>query len=272
MKKIVLVILFAQIVQIGYSQTLKGTTSTTDSTTKADFAIVKVYADGNVKGLVSDLESNATSTTGALGISVEKLNCIWHGQINIASTIDTLKENFGSIILNPASGKNFTSGFLQLRINELWKWNNYNFGSHFYVSGSSSFWSYNDTVKLASVLGIAGLVTMEVIQGNPNDNVIYMGVEFGPTYRGIYGNISQDINTYEKMLGTRGTHFGGIEGGLIIQFNHITAGINIYWLFDLEKGVQVADVTSIQLTGGISISADVFKSKIPIKKNKKLHI
>ena len=247
--------------KVSYSQTLKGI-KFLDEYTSSDSAMVFVFADGNVKGLVSNTENNQTSTTGAIGISVIKKNITWNASINIASTIDTLNSDFGSIILNPSSGKQFTSGLLEFYARNLIK--KYNIGFHGYASGSSSNWSKNDTTKAASIFGLGALMTYDIVNSSTGENEIAFGFEFGPSYRGVFGNISNDEQFYENILGTKGQHFLGLEGGLNIRFNHITAGIQGYLLYDVEQGHKIDGVTSFQITGGISISGSIFKSKVKL--------
>lgn len=229
----------------------------------SDSAIVTVFADGNIKGLITNSEQKTTTTNGALGISVVKNKIIWNAYINIASTIDTLKSDYGKVILNPASGKGFTSGLLEFYIKDIVK--KYNIGLHCYASGSSSNWSFKDTSKSATVFGLGALVTKDIINGKIfGDNEAAFCFEFGPSYRGVFGNISNNMDFYNRLMGTKGNHYLGFEGGLVIRFNNVTAGIQGYWLNDIVGKKKIDGVTSFQITGGISISGSILKGKTKI--------
>ncbi len=256
-----IVIIFFMLAISGHSQTLKGM-KILDENSSSDSAIVLIFADGNVKGLVSNNKQNQASTTGAIGISVIKKNITWNALINIASTLDSLKTEFGTVVLNPASGKQFTSGLLEFHAKNFIK--KYNIGFHGYASGSSSYWSMNGLTKSATVLGLGALVTYNIVNSRTRENEIAFGFEIGPSYRGIFGNISNDDEFYEKLLGTKGHHFLGLEGGLNIRFNHITAGIQGYLLYDVEYNYNIDGITSFQITGGISISGSIFNSKVKL--------
>lgn len=245
----------------GFSQTLKSIKFLNEYST-SDSALVLVFADGNVKGMVSNNENNQTSTTGSLGISVIKKKITWNASINIASTVDTIKSDFGTIVLNPASGKRFTSGLLEFYARDLIE--KYKIGFHGYASGSSSNWEIDSETKSATVFGLGALMVKDIVNSSTAENSIAFGFEFGPTYRGIFGNISIDNEIYEKALGTSGKNFLGAEGGLFIRFNHITAGLQGYLLYDIENNKQIDGITSFQITGGISISGSIFKTKVKL--------
>lgn len=231
----------------------------------SDSAKVSVFADGNIKGLIANQSSNQTATSGAIGISVKKSKTNWNAWINIASTIDTLKTDFGTIVLNPASGKRFTSGLL-----EVYRQLNSNTGCHLYASGSSSNWILKDTLKSATVFGLGALFTYDIIPlTKAGENNLYFGFEVGPSYRGIFGNIINDKNFYSRIMGTEGNHFAGLEGGLKITFNNITAGLQGYWLWDWGYNKKIDGITSFQITGGISISGSIFNTTVKTKKSAK---
>lgn len=244
-----------------------------------DTVDISLNADGNVKSLISNSNSTNSEATGNIGIDVvrkwdriatdEKTNQsfrvpkmeFYRAFINIASTVDTLKSNFGSIVLTPASGKQFTSGLMEYYFKYLCR-SKFKIGIHVYASGSSSNWKYGDTSKLATVFGGGILLTKDIVQDRDEKNPIFFGVEIGLSYRGIFGNVTNDKLFYEKMMGTTGTSFLGFEGGLRITFSQITAAIHGYWLNDISGKKKIDGITGFQLTGGISISGAIFKKQI----------
>jgi hypothetical protein len=226
-----------------------------------DSTFVEVFADGNLRGLMANTSDGSAAATGALGISVRRPNIIWNGFINIASTIDTLSEDFGSIILNPATGRNLSSGLVEAFVKTKHK-----IGQHYYMSASSSYWKSDSVTKSATIIGMGALGTLEILNGLSGQNDLYFGVEFGLSYRGISGNVTNNEEYYKKTLGTSGRHFAGLEGGLVIKFNQVTAGLNLYWLHDLKGKAKIDGISSVQLTAGIKISGAFFKGVVVKKK------
>lgn len=260
MKRILCIasILLFGFINTSNSQTLKGL-GLIDSGDNAGKLKVSVFADGDVRGLISNDSEDQTSTTGSIGVTVIKNKTVWTACINIASTIDTLKSDFGKVVLNPSSGKRFTSGLVDFRA-----YGENNKGFHAYISGSSSYWKLEKTTKSASVLGIGALMSYDIIpySAAKNENEIAFGIEGGLSYRAILGNISLDNLHLQESLGTKGNHFLGVEMGIYIKFNQVTAGIQGYILRDLECNEKVDGITSFQITGGISISASIFNDEI----------
>lgn len=260
--KLIFIISFCICGFASYSQTLNNLKFLPEQLVNhSDSMIVNIDAQGSIKGLVSNQTSNQ-ETTGSLSISIISDKVIYYALVNVASTIDTIKSNYSSSILNPTSGKALTSGLFDIQIKKLfWNW-----GLHIYASGSSSNWAFHDTIKSASVVGVGALFSQPIIpwDWNSGPNMVQCLVEVGPTFRLISGNVISNRAFYQKMLGTDQNVFGGLEGGLKIVFNQITAGIQAYWLF----GKNVEGITSIQLTGGISISGSIFKTTV--RKPKKL--
>ncbi len=264
MKKFTLLLVAISFTFKGVSQSNK-TLSFLNQFTNSDSAYVSIFADGNIQGLVTNSENNSDAVaSGAIGISVVKKHVIWVASINIASTTDTLTSGFGSVILTPASGKQLTSGVLEFHLDEPFKLFSKPIGIHAYASASSSKWLLTDTTKAATVFGLGLTFVNKVIGSTKGDNSVYLGFEFGPTYRGIFGDISNYPSLYEKALGTKGNHLLGFEGGLKIKFNKITAGIQGFVLHDVEGKKKIDGVTSFQITGGISISGAFYQDKFKL--------
>lgn len=286
MKKILLIVpvLIIGFVFSGHSQTLTGrspSVKTKNFTTvkcdrdsshaekakdpSKDTVNVSIFASGDVRGLISNDSQEQTSTTGSIGIRVEKENVVWSASINIASTIDTLKSDFSKIVLNPASGNRFTSGLLDVRKSNCFKLFDKHIGYHGYISGSSSNWKLKETTKSATVFGFGALLYYDVVPPTQSSsNVLNFGFEGGLTYRGVYGNILTNDLFLEEVFGSKGNQYWGAEMGIYIQFNNITAAIQGYLLYDIEGQQKVEGITSFQITGGISISGSIFNDKIEI--------
>lgn len=265
MKKLSILLIALASSYLGFSQSNKTLAFLGKTFVNSDSAYVSIFVDGGIQGVVSNSEKSSDAVaSGALGISVVKKNVIWVASVNIASTTDTISSGFGSIILTPASGKSLTSGVLEFLLEEPFKIASKPIGIHAYASASSSKWLITDTTKASTVFGLGLTFVNKVIDATKGDNSVYLGFEVGPTYRGIFGDISNNRNLYEKALGTQGKHFLGIEGGLKIRFNKITAGIQGFLLYDIENKKRIDGVTSFQITGGITISGAFYQDKFKI--------
>jgi len=243
------------------SQSLKNISFLTSDT----FVQVALYADGNVRNLLTNNNSSG-SANGAIGIIVTKSWIIWNASINIASNIDTLKAGFGSVVLSPSNGRLLTSGLLEFNIKDITK--GYKVGIHSYATASSSYWTINDnnieSTQTATIAGLGCLLRKDIIVSKIGDNPISASYEVGPTFRGIFGNISNNKDFLEKALKSRSNVFWGLEGGLNISFNGINAGLHGFLLYDLKNKNKIDDITSFQMTGGISISSPIISGKVKI--------
>jgi len=240
-----------------------------EETSESDSAYVEIFADGNIQGLVQNSENAPDAiANGTLGISVTKKNIIWVASVNIASTTDTVSSGFGNIVLNPASGKSFTSGSLEVFRKNMFNLWDKSIGISGYASASSSKWSIGDTTKAASVVGLGLTLVNDIIQSTKGSNTVGLGFDVGLSYRGIYGDISNSESIYQKAIGSTGRHFIGLEGGLEIKFNKITAGLRGYALLN-NKGDNVDGITSFQITGGITITGAFYQDKFEVQNTKK---
>ena len=264
------IILFTSLItsQVGFSQNktlpfLDKAFPGTDANNP--FAFVAIFFDGNIQGLASNSEkSNQSSATGSIGISVIKNNSIWAASINIASTNDTLSAGFNNLILTPQAGKSLTSGILEYQLLHSFDFiGKFPFGIHGYGSSSSSQWLISDTVVRSTVLGLGVTLVHTIIRSTSEDNSVYLGFELGPTYRGVFGDISNKGSLFEKALGSKSRNYFGFESGLKIQFNKITAGLQGFWLFD-PKGNKLDGITSYQMTGGITITGAFYQGKFKL--------
>ena len=157
-----------------------------------------LFADGNIKGITAD-DKNATGT-GSLGINIQKGHLSWNAVISVASSIDTLKEGVGAIILTPGTGIALTSGFLDVRIRDICKIEEYSLGLHFYIGTSRSIWNSANSSSSAITSGFGALIYSEIINTEINNNEISFGIELGPSYRWIAGDIKTYTNRFISFL------------------------------------------------------------------------
>ncbi len=286
-----LLLLFTHVVNVSFSQriTTKVIAEEADSTREINTmnpgtTFVSLYADGTLQSLASEPGNESGIANGSLGIIVKRGKVVWGASISVASTVDTVDSNFGNVVLNAGSGKGLASGLIdhyRYVDNSPFKWLFKIFDRsfdqqgagyyHFYVSTSSSLWrsqNNNGLVRNANVLGSGVLYGIDIVD-SPEPNSIGFGVEAGFSYRGILGDIHNDVvtdievqNLYKELFGTTRKHFPGLEGGLYIRFNKITAGIRGYYMFNNRNRELIDGITSFQIAGNISISSPVFTKKI----------
>jgi len=206
-----------------FSQTLSSTYFKIEPTDSMSY--VAIYADGNIRGISSGSSSSNISGNGALGINVQNRNYSWTASINIASTNDTIKTDFGSLILNPMGGKSF-SGFLDLRKRSFFTIDSYDIGLHLYLCTSKSLCLYNQTCVSAVASGWGATIYADVLNGHINENEISFGFESGVSFRWVAGNLTGENR--KNLIGTAAKYFPGFEAGMQIKFGSIIAGLNGY--------------------------------------------
>jgi len=235
--------------------------------TPGDSFYVAFFADGNIRGIASTSNDKQAIGTGALGINVQRGNVSWSAVVNVASSIDTLKNCFGAHLLNPTTGKSL-AGYLDIRINSFCELFGNKFGLHSYLGTSKSNWIFRDEMFNAVTSGFGLMLYNDIINAELNENEISFGIELGLALRWIAGDIADDSNEShrEKLVGTTTKHFPGFEGGMQIQFGSIIAGIQGYWLFDLAKSDFVPGLSRGQISAGFSISGPIFQGYFKKKK------
>lgn len=240
------------------------TSATATSTMVTPTILAKVSLEGAVRNISSGKE-NSGVTTGGIGISLYKKS-EWkiHAQININSTIDTLKQNHGSGLLNPLSGESLQSGLMDFH---LMKKDKFYTGFHGYLFASSSLWSTlhdeNRVTAKATVVGGGLLLYWDMIPDSyvQKNNPVKLKLETGLSVRSISGNILLN-NTLSDAFDIEQKVFMGLEGGAVIGFNNINAGLSLYWFFKGKNRPHVPHLTGVQVIGGIAISSDLFSKKI----------
>ncbi len=266
MKSIYTFILACFLLQLpATAQSLKGlfTNALMDDSSKEeeiDSVRVIIYADGNVRGLLTEDNKSTTSLNGAIGLRIQGARQLWDISLNLVSDIDTLESGFGAVVLNPANGRKILSGLVDYYSIE--EWLGKDFGFHFYASASSSRWAFTENMeqktKSATVAGLGALIRKDLIKTALLKRPLAGSLEFGVTGRGIFGNISNNKEYINLAIGSKGNLFLGLEGGMNIVYDNITFGLHGYWLFDVKHKQRIDDITSFQITGGVSISSALY--------------
>lgn len=223
----------------------------------APHEIAEVALDGNIRGLAASKTENSSAATGSFGIRIVKEDAVVAGQVNVASTVDTLIQGFAATILSPGTGGALSAGLVdvQLRTRSRYGW-------HLYGSVSKGIWHDTTTVSpptpttaSVTVVGLGLLVHRDIVTDHGTTNRVAFSVEAGPTMRVIGGDIANHKALRRALLNgsTKTSYFGG-EAGFQLGFNSVTGGFQLYYLF----GRRVDGLTQLQATAGLSLHGTVF--------------
>src|SRR5438445_8538079 len=97
-------VLLAAVVVYGVPRVVAGQASANKGAAQKDSTKVSIFADGNIQGVATGASHQSTVATGSLGIALTKGRFSWSALVAVASTVDTLKGQVGTILLNPAAG------------------------------------------------------------------------------------------------------------------------------------------------------------------------
>lgn len=228
---------------------------------------IQVYADGAIRGATLG-EEGAASGTGSLGIRVRRAGTSYFARINVASTIDTVSEGYGSVILSPANGGGFRSGVLDMerRTGVLARLATRllsdNSGAHTYLTAASSTWAVEDGATEAVIFGGGLLLFKDLANGYIEDpaNRVRVKVEIGPSFRSLAGALRSGsaAATRRDLLGSPSTWFAGLELGLQVEFGVVAGALQVYLYDDLWEDTSARGVTGGQLVALFSIGGPVF--------------
>jgi hypothetical protein len=237
-----------------------------------------VFLDGALKG---DDAKSASSATGSLGISTFQPGYSFVGQINIAAKTDTIREEYGTALLNPGSGKALKAGLFDWRAplsrlvncarlpGILEKF----FGGdklriRAYGSVSRAEWALPrvptadaqpDTAVKVTPVGYGVGLAYSVRRANVATKDLAIGLTLGYAQRILKGDGA--ASTFDaqraRILGTTRTAFSGLEMGLELQFGEITGGITYY---TFPRAATVPGFSRGQVIGGFSLKANVLDS------------
>lgn len=263
-----------------YSQ---GNSSGSDTTRAAEekntSEKIKVYisAEGNIQGIITNSSDETTTNTGAIGVfivnkgdssngSVNTLNTSseFSAKITIASSADTIMNEFGGAMLNPGTGSQ--SAYIEW---SGWKLENRKwwdprgiFNLHFYGIISSGTWMADSISKKVTTLAWGIHTFHDFINREINSNRIIVRFNLGIAARGVLGDITGAENKRfrEKVLGTDKRNFFGGEAGLTIQINSVKAFFNYLYLRPLETNDKVPGLTQGQVLAGFTIQANIIEA------------
>ncbi len=225
-----------------------------DDTTK----VWEFFSSGDIASVVSGGENTQAAATGAIGIRYSDKDVSLLSMINVVSTVDTVREECSRLILNPISGRGLTSAMVDVigraDLFSLFK----EIGHlHAYFSVSSGVWA-SDTLAESGVIGGLGLLLYREISGKSDKNgtnSLNVAFEAGFIFRSIMCDLRMNKALIKKLLGTKNTDFYGVEMGLSISVNRVTASLQYYllWPDDDVKGLN-----SGQIMAGIRLTPKLF--------------
>jgi hypothetical protein len=215
--------------------------------------LVEVFADGNVKDVLGSKKAS-TAASGALGLHFVGNKYDVTGLINVAGTEDTVRTNFGSAILVPATGGALNAAMLNIR-SRFKKWGDpmcaqpdypmsCNIGWRLHADASTRLWATgterrvvnNDTVTVITstrevpIWGAGLDFTYSFFRAaiTGSDSIrrpAEMLLDIGVMRRAIRGDLADRSRGDERfgLLRSRNTHFDGLEVGLSMIYDKVRA-------------------------------------------------
>ena len=233
---------------------------------------VSLFADGTIRGSVNgDGDgggSTGTAGTGSIGIAAQ-WGSGWQlsTSVAVASTIDTVRNGVGSLVLVPAAGRGRISTFIVEAFSPPIGWRGLNIGFHGYLSGANSLWEVIDSStatptpsgKNAAVIGIGlGLYRDFLCNCRLLNTEVQIGMTAGWAWRRIQGNAAQ-TDAFLKLAnsGSADHGFNGPELGLSLTMGGVRAGVEYYRMSKATGDIDIPSLTGGQLVIGLSVAANI---------------
>lgn len=221
-----------------------------------DRVSARVFADGTIRGTAEGKKAAEGVGTGSLAVALQRGRQLWYAAITVASTEDTLSENFGPALLAPGSGKALSSGLLSVvymdRFGQGWD-------LHPYISTSRHLWSVNDTARTATVLGLGLLLRRGVGTQQVGGKDVSLALEIGPTARFLGGDVLDlSESARDEGIGTSNTAFFGVESGATLSVGDLVGSVQLYYLPGQDED-RVLGLSNLQLVAGFSVKGELFR-------------
>ncbi len=238
---------------------LESQTLQTFSPTKRDHPTLTVFADGNVKDVVGQ-PGNATSTTGALGMTYRGSAYIVSGVVNVLSRTDTVVSGYGASLLPPGTGRSFNSVILDGRKPSLPfldcssdpNSKLCSIGLHVYASAATSRWATarNDSGRVTSTVDVpiwgggAGLYYRFFDSTVADSSFAAMALDLGWATRHVRGDLFSHPTLRASLLQSGLQNFDGLEIGLSMRYNELSAGLTYYYFTGAVPGLSRGQVVA----------------------------
>lgn len=232
-----------------------------DSTKKQSGQVVfSAFADGNLRDLANGNEGDAAAA-GSFGVRLRNV-ALRHGylhlsaKVGLASTVDTLRRNAGLVLLVPSAGKGLRSGVVEANW-EMPSGSGATRGLYGYFATTAGTWG-NDSIALPATIAGQGLGYFwgRRAEDTQNKNAIGVQLQLGLAAREIWGDIGGDDPLRQLLIGTDRKTFTGVEGGVAITINGVTAALHVYGFAGPDAGID--GFTGGQIGTGISVDTPLF--------------
>lgn len=237
--------------------------------------MVTVFASGNIRGIATNTSPESTTAgTGTLGAFYSSSDNIFSAQLAVASTQDTIRSGFGTLLLAPGNGKSFQSAIIEWypRIGKEFEWlHPTNSWLHLYGTFSASLWEIEKdangnctSCKSVSTVGFGLLYHHRLFSGLIADTEVGLSGEVGIAGRWLGGDIRNmlidDIDTekYLSIFPSKKSFYPGLEGGLTLNFGQVAGALQAYYLFK-KKNEPIDGLTGLQISVGLSVRGDIIR-------------
>jgi hypothetical protein len=237
-----------------------------------------LLAQGSIRGAIAGSGEESGAGTGSVGFSAARKGWTLTGLVTVASSVDTIRDGFGSFLLTPATGKGSLSTFLvdfytpsfgqifpNLPKPDFWP------ALHTYLAGANSTWEAGivrspgaDTTierQSAGVLGVGLLANWRILRGRLLNTPVQVNVETGFSKRWLRGNIFADTTFIRGALRYPGddvpASWGAWETGFQMTVGAVTAGVQYYWINGKNNERFVSGLTSGQLVIALGVAGEV---------------
>jgi hypothetical protein len=233
-----------------------------------------VFATGNLQS-VAGQSSNATTTTGSLGVSYEGTRFRVTGLVSVAAAVDTAQSQFGATMLTTASGSTLNAGLIDIRLWHVFKgrpeecfgdqgvddWR-CNIGFRTSGSASSTFWRDTVTAKPDTLRPAISVVTWAVYfgtfyafsAGKIGTKDLSVVFNLGLETRVVRGDLLDKADSIEHadyLHTTRGAFYGRVVS-LEITYGDVHASLEYHNLNGEVNGFSRGAIVA-----GIALQADL---------------
>lgn len=233
--------------------------------------IVSLFAEGTIRSAIDGPTDGGTSSagTGSLGLAVDWAND-WHLSVSVAvaSSVDTVRDEVGAIVLVPAAGRGRLSTFLMEGTTPVYVRRKLQLGSYWYVAGGNSLWEVDSSGtslrRSTSVVGAGlGFYRKLLPPSRLLNTDISAAVRAGVAARWIQGDAAQDDSFLAQALdGSSDKSYIGLEAGLEFQIGAVLAGVQWYRLGKGSDDTSIPGLTGGRLVIGLSVSGNVVSGPV----------
>lgn len=235
------------------------TTTTTNNPTRI---AVPVAASSSLGG------ENQQGVAPTLGFQLWQRDKFFIGAFfSISATDTTVSEHYGSFVLNPPMKGNsfYVSGNYLHPVSTTpvlagvgGRWGT--------TSTTFAFTPTGGTAQQQPGFGTVASVTAQLVTKSFDANFgdtageFQLGVEVGPTWRSLGGDVGQNDAFRTQILGTSVTRFTGFETTFFVRVNSVQPFAR-FSHFSQPSGVVIPGLTGSQVVWGVNVAGSVFQAK-----------